>query len=199
MRTLARERFLPWLLKPQTLRRRLSCSCVSKLEMDANNFACSNFAIINIPPPPDAELTNLNWVAGAPVPMQNPVSPTRKGSALRGRYAQREEARVNSSTTKSAAKQSCSAQTPLLPNAVYSQQSNATNCSTESAATQTLKREVLRKEKTKDEKGSKSDRADGEEAKDKKPNCSYTSLIGLALMASEGGCLPVSEIYTYIE
>lgn len=33
----------------------------------------------------------------------------------------------------------------------------------------------------------------------RKPNCSYTCLIGMALQASKNGCLPVNEIYKFIE
>ena len=33
----------------------------------------------------------------------------------------------------------------------------------------------------------------------RKPNCSYTVLIGMALKASKSGNLPVSEIYKYIQ
>ena len=33
----------------------------------------------------------------------------------------------------------------------------------------------------------------------RKPNCSYTVLIGMALKATKSGTLPVSEIYHYIQ
>ena len=33
----------------------------------------------------------------------------------------------------------------------------------------------------------------------RKPNCSYTVLIGMALRTSESGALPVNEIYSYIQ
>ena len=33
----------------------------------------------------------------------------------------------------------------------------------------------------------------------RKPNCSYTVMIGMALKASKSGTLPVSEIYQYIQ
>ena len=33
----------------------------------------------------------------------------------------------------------------------------------------------------------------------RKPNCSYTVLIGMALRTSETGALPVNEIYSYIQ
>jgi len=33
----------------------------------------------------------------------------------------------------------------------------------------------------------------------RKPNCSYTVLIGMALKGSKSGTLPVSEIYQYIQ
>ena len=157
---------------------------------------------INIPPlpPSDAELTNLNWVAGAPVPMQNPVSPKRKGAAFRSKHTLREDIKINSSVS----------------NTKQSQISNSkadTNHCEKSASTiiQQSKSEIISSKRDKRKAdGGKSIKSknkgeqhhaveDGEEPKEKKPNCSYTSLIGLALMASNGGCLPVSEIYTYIE
>lgn len=161
--------------------------------MDAN-FGYYNGFALHIPPP-DSELTNLNWVSGAPVPMLHPVSPTRKGAASRSKHAQREEARPNF-VTKSV-KQSCS-QTSTISERQERSCSDANGCETPHA--QPLKKETPRREKTKDSKICKGKKDnEEEETKDKKPNCSYTTLIGLALMASEAGCLPVSEIYAYIE
>lgn len=169
--------------------------------MDANFGHYSSFAF-HIPPP-DTELTNLNWVSGAPVPMQHPVSPTKKGAALRSRHTQREDARTNYGSTDAGAKsvkQSCS-QTSIPAECQQDRSCGNTHCC-QTASPQHSKRETPRREKSKGVGGCKSkrDKESGtEEPKEKKPNCSYTSLIGLALMASEGGCLPVSEIYTYIE
>ena len=171
--------------------------------MEANfNFGhCSILSVAANVLPTDTELTNLNWVAGAPVPIQHPVSPTRKGAAFRSKHAQREEAK----TTYGAAgtkhlKQTCSQTSIQREGSCSDAHCNETNA----APSHNLKKETAKKkDKGKDGKGgSKSNKEkefDAEEAKGKKPNCSYTSLIGLALMASEGGCLPVSEIYTYIE
>lgn len=170
--------------------------------MDVSNFAFgqfNGFVVNTAPQPPDAELTNLNWVAGAPVPMQNPVSPTRKGAASRNRYQLKEEVKMSCPAAK----------TPKLSGA-GPQESDPTNyCSskmTQAAATppQQPKKDVFKKERSREDKGGAKSGKDrvkdsGGESKAKKPNCSYTSLIGMALMASEDGCLPVSEIYTYIE
>ena len=169
------------------------------IEMEAN-FNFGSFSAVNMRPT-DTELTNLNWVAGAPVPMQHPVSPTRKGAAVRSKHSQREEAKTTYGAGTKNWKQTCS-QTPIQREGSCSD----THCNGTSAAPpQNLKKETARKDKGRDGKGSggskskKEKECDAEEATGKKPNCSYTSLIGLALMASEGGCLPVSEIYTYIE
>ena len=175
--------------------------------MDANNFTfgqLGNFTIHIPTPPPDAELTNLNWVAGAPVPMQNPVSPTRKGAVFRNRHPLKDELKTNCAGAAPSTK------TPKLSSACPQESDGTGYCSskaTQSTATppHQPKREALKKDRTKDDKVSSKcckDRAKdaaGGESKAKKPNCSYTSLIGLALMASDEGCLPVSEIYTYIE
>lgn len=169
--------------------------------MEANfNFGhCSGLSVVNVPPT-DTELTNLNWVAGAPVPIQHPVSPTRKGAAFRSKHAQREEAKptYGAAGTKNL-RETCSQTSIQREGSCSDTRCNGTN----TAPSHNLKKETARKDRGKGSGGgskSKKEReCDAEEAMGKKPNCSYTSLIGLALMASEGGCLPVSEIYTYIE
>lgn len=169
--------------------------------MNESNFTFgqfSSFTITNIPPPPpDAELTNLNWVAGAPVPMQNPVSPKRKGAASRNRHPLKDEGKAaNCGSSASSTK------IPKLSSAPQClQESDATRICGSKAATQSTATppRQSKRDRSKDDKGSCKDRSKDGARGEKKPNCSYTSLIGLALMASDEGCLPVSEIYTYIE
>ena len=145
------------------------------------------------PPPSDMELTNLNWVAGAPVPMQNPVSPTRKGAAALARsklvVPQSREDCVDRAGVSSGGKQTFSGG-PRGGGVGERGRGEASRGSREPSSTQRLCQ--------RGKKGKRGGEGEGE-ARGKKPNCSYTSLIGLALMASEEGCLPVSEIYTYIE
>lgn len=140
----------------------------------------------------DLELTNLNWVSGAPVPIQHPVSPTRKGAALRNKGARKEEARPSLCGSAKSVKRSASDSMESQGKSSYDSQ----HC--KGTALQYWPGEII-KDRAKDGKGSVSSESSSEDIRGKKPNCSYTSLIGLALMASEGGCLPVSEIYTYIE
>ena len=166
------------------------------------------------PPPTDTELTNLNWVAGAPVPMQNPVSPTRKGGAFaRSRHlAQQQQQREDCARlTANHVDERTSSRTFFTPRLVAESRlgggGDVSLHSKDSSPAQQLKRDGGRKEKAKkssskrgrDNRGVEEGEAEEEKERRKKPNCSYTSLIGLALMASEDGCLPVSEIYTYIE
>ena len=139
------------------------------------------------PPPTDTELTNLNWVAGAPVPMQNPVSPTRKGGFARSKHFPQHREGPSAHHAAGVAE---------------SRAGSGFDGSFRGKDSSPFKREVGRKEKAKkssSKRGDKGGEVEEEEGRRKKPNCSYTSLIGLALMASEDGCLPVSEIYTYIE
>ena len=151
------------------------------------------------PPPADTELTNLNWVAGAPVPMQNPVSPTRKGGFARSKHfpQHREGPSAHHSPKQTS---SLASFAPRL--VAESKAGSGCDGSFRGKDSSPFKREAGRKEKGKkssSKRGDKGGEGEEEEARTKKPNCSYTSLIGLALMASEDGCLPVSEIYTYIE
>ena len=153
-------------------------------------------------PQSDTELTNLNWVAGAPVPMQNPVSPTRKAAAAaaaaalaRGRQAS-QQLQAKDEKAHHWAAGSCT--TPkLTPSSGGARQggSGGRERGRGEATASRGGRDSQRREKARKSKREGEDEA----GKQKKPNCSYTSLIGLALIASEDGCLPVSEIYNYIE
>ena len=153
------------------------------------------FAIHHFPPPSDTELTNLNWVAGAPVPMQNPVSPKRKGASYRSKHAQREDAKIHGGSSSTSAKQQTSADKTCIS---AGSTDPITYHSSEKAMSVQSKSETVSNKKE-NGKTINNNKTKGEVPGEKKPNCSYTSLIGLALMASDGGCLPVCEIYTYIE
>lgn len=188
------QAILPW------IQNRSLCKTfyLRQRKMDANIIPFGQYYYggfpINIPPlpPPDAELTNLNWVAGAPVPMQNPVSPKRKGAAFRSKHTLREDAKLNCSISNT--KQSC----PQISNNNHCEKTALTMLQHSKSEIISSKKEDGKPIRNKS-KGEHRSVEDGEEPREKKPNCSYTSLIGLALMASDGGCLPVSEIYMYIE
>ena len=142
--------------------------------------------------PRDSDLTNLSWVAGAPVPIQRPVSPTRKGAASRSKPLTRDESRISLSGSGKSLKGGASPR----PSQTWEKKTCHSIPVHEKHTPYKRKGETPKKEPKKEEReggGGWGDR------RRKKPNCSYTSLIGLALMASERSCLPVSEIYTYIE
>ena len=159
------------------------------------NYNYNSLASNSMPSSQDTELTNLNWVSGAPVPMLRPVSPKKKETASRSKHARKEEAR----TSPNVANSKIVKQTSSLCDAhAHANHGEAASLSP-SSPPQT---ETPGEEKTKEGKGAghgDCNNSGGDADGAKKPNCSYTSLIGLALMASEGGSLPVSEIYTYIE
>ena len=161
-----------------------------KMETNYSSYNYNSLASNSMPSSQDTELTNLNWVSGAPVPMLRPVSPKKKETASRSKHARKEEARTSSNVANSKSVSSlCDAQ------ANHGEAAS----SSPSSPPQT---ETPDEEKTKEGKGAghgDCNNSGGDADGAKKPNCSYTSLIGLALMASEGGSLPVSEIYTYIE
>ena len=129
----------------------------------------------------DVDLTNLNWVSGTPVPINCSVSPTEGNHRSRsntGNIVLATPLRANASTSTSrsvgnnpSVKQTSTPKTPVTPPNVSRQSS-----STES---QSLAHPL--------------------QDAPTKPKCSYTCLIGMALKASDKGCLPVNEIYRYLE
>ena len=144
----------------------------------------------------DIDLTNLNWVPGAPVPLPSNFSvspPDQKSPINRNRGSPFSPFRgcTTISNTSSSASQSRpveivvtnswrndSASTPRSPSVLH-------NCSSHPSM-------PVRRRNTS---------ISASNSEYPKPNCSYTCLIGMALKASPGtdGCLPVNEIYKYIE
>lgn len=109
----------------------------------------------------DADLTNLNWVAGTPVPINCSVSPTKEHTP-RNRLPTALPPSLDS---------------PNVPHAKEGMSHGGRG------------RPLGRGRGTKQLV----------QGQYKKPGCSYTCLIAMALKASETGSLPVSEIYRYIE
>ena len=110
------------------------------------------------------------------MPMQNPLSPTRKARSQQHHQQQREEYTA----------QLVPGEGDFIDSSSGSKdRANKRSSSNKRGDDRTVE-EITEGQKE-------------EDSRTKKPNCSYTSLIGLALMASQDGCLPVSEIYTYIE
>ena len=107
----------------------------------------------------DGDLTNLNWVAGTPVPINCSVSP-KDTKATRGTAAISQP--VCSSGVRTMT--STASIRPIAP--------RSTLCQGHQSQSQLLY---------------------------KKPSCSYTCLIAMALKTSSTRSLPVNEIYKYIE
>lgn len=133
----------------------------------------------------DVDLTNLNWVSGAPVPLPANFSvspPEHKSPTIRGRASPYSPFRnCVPSTTNSPATPS-SRPVEIVVASPWRKKSTPTHSSSEVRL-----------------HNNSTDQGDGNDYK--KPTCSYTCLIGMALRASPGtdGCLPVNEIYKYIE
>ena len=135
----------------------------------------------------DIDLTNLNWVAGAPVPLPANFSmspPEHKSPSIRNRASPY-------SPLRGGATSSPASQSRPVEIVVTSSWEEA-----ESVAT-TQDTSLLHSYPTTPIHGSHHER----DSECQKPNCSYTCLIGMALRASPGtdGCLPVNEIYKYVE
>lgn len=144
----------------------------------------------------DVDLTNLNWVPGAPAPLPASFSvspPDQKSPSNRNRgspFSPFPGCTILSNTS-SPASQSRPVEivvtnswrnenvfTPQSPPVLH-------NCSSHPSTPQRRRNTSLC----------------NNNSEYPKPNCSYTCLIGMALKASPGtdGCLPVNEIYKYIE
>lgn len=140
----------------------------------------------------DVDLTNLNWVAGAPVPLPASFSvspPDRKSPNIRNRgspftpfHGCCPVSVTNSPTSQSRPVEIVVTSPWRKENLTHQTCSVSHNCSSNPTT-------PLRGSNT------------GNESEYHKPNCSYTCLIGMALKASPAtdGCLPVNEIYKYVE
>lgn len=181
------------------------------------------------------DLTNLNWVAGIPVPMNTSVSPPDNSRAKKLFYGSlstlgHQQTEVNSPTTPTlpVPARTKSLKTPLPTyKIVVKDQAPELLCHTFSSSNLSLEKRdsvILANVVSSDngchgvgsdrpvldsdedymgigkESGVVGDEAAEEEENlhHKKPICSYTCLIGMALKASNG-CLPVNAIYQYIE
>lgn len=141
----------------------------------------------------DIDLTNLNWVPGAPVPLPVNFSvspPDQKSPSNRNRGSSLSP--FSGCTTASSPAlhsrpveivvtnqwRNDNVSTPQSPSMLH-------NCSSHPSTPQRRRNNSI---------------CDNN-SEYPKPNCSYTCLIGMALKASPGtdGCLPVNEIYKYIE
>ena len=143
----------------------------------------------------DVDLTNLNWVAGAPVPLPNnfSMSPPEYKSPIKTVRNQSSPCTSfrgcgPTSTTGSPASQCHSRPVEIVVTSPWRKDNVATSQTfsvTQSSNPTTPLRCGYHDNETECQK----------------PNCSYTCLIGMALRASSGtnGCLPVNEIYKYIE
>lgn len=144
----------------------------------------------------DVDLTNLNWVAGAPVPFPANFSmspPKHKSPSIRNRTSPYSPFRGcgNLSTTSSPASQSRPVEI-----VVTSSCGKASATATPTSASDEINLSNYSNPTT-PVRGNRHER----DSEYQKPNCSYTCLIGMALKASPGtdGCLPVNEIYKYVE
>lgn len=131
----------------------------------------------------DIDLTNLNWVAGAPVPLPANFSmspPEQKSPTIRNRGTPNSPFRGCASATSSPATHSRPVE--IVVTSPWRKDSNQVSQIT---VPTTPICDSIREN----------------ESECQKPNCSYTCLIGMALRASSGtdGCLPVNEVYRYIE
>ena len=141
----------------------------------------------------DTDLTNLNWVAGAPVPLPTNFSmsppeyrsPTR---AVRNCGSPFSEFGPTPTTSSHASPHSRPVEIVVTSPWRKENVANSTSqvCSVSQSSTPTNALHCSYHD---------------HEAECRKPNCSYTCLIGMALRASSGtdGCLPVNEIYKYVE
>lgn len=124
------------------------------------------------------DLTNLNWVAGTPVPINSSVSPPNQSSKPRPH-------------------------TRTLPTAAVDENAKTSTSSPSSRSTARKPagstRSTPRCRSIGRSRRGREDATAGTEGQHKKPNCSYTCLIVMALKASGNGCLPVNEIYKFIE
>ena len=134
----------------------------------------------------DVDLTNLNWVSGAPAPLPSSFSvspPDHKQSpTIRNRLSPY-------SPFRSCAPSS-TASSPATPSGRPVEIVVASPWRKENVSKTSLEANLHDDSTNKDRRNDR-----------KKPTCSYTCLIGMALRASPGtdGCLPVHEIYKYIE
>lgn len=144
----------------------------------------------------DIDLTNLNWVPGAPVPLPANFSvspPDQKSPSARNRGSPFSPLRgcTTISNTSSPASQSRPVEivvtSPWRNENVSTPQSPSVLHDYSNHPATPLRR--------------RNHSISDNNSEHKKPNCSYTCLIGMALKASPGtdGCLPVNEIYKYIE
>ena len=128
----------------------------------------------------DTELTNLNWVAGTPVPINFSVSPT--------------EAHSKPQTGGSTAASSL----PIPPTSFSSSSLVSPIASRLPPMAPTLGVQRSRPATARAPQKKQPPRVP-RSSTSRKPPCSYTCLIAMALKSSAAGCLPVNEIYKYIE
>lgn len=106
----------------------------------------------------DGDLTNLNWVAGTPVPINCSVSP--KDTQTK---ASRGTAVISQPMCASGVRATTSSRS-IVPRPTHCQDNQSRS-----------------------------------QPQHKRPSCSYTCLIAMALKTSSTRSLPVNEIYKYIE
>ena len=156
---------------------------------------------IQAKPPQDLDLTNLSWVSGAPVPIQGPVSPaSRVDEASQGKTIAREDMKTSSVSAAGVGLKRSGSCSPERVASSHRIAETGQKIPFKKRTRPKGKRPRTEKENTKfvREEGSiEGSREDKGEPK--KPACSYTSLIGLALLASERKSLFVSEIYSFVE
>ncbi len=140
----------------------------------------------------DADLTNLNWVAGTPVPINLSVSPTKTHSKPGSGNISAPAPRFSLPLPPSA----------LVNASLGSPVANRVSQAASRGRMQPLRPAVARVPVSSNSKplASQSQREKATHTSTcRKPLCSYTCLIAMALKSSASGCLPVNEIYKYIE
>lgn len=137
----------------------------------------------------DADLTNLSWVAGTPVPLNLSVSPTRAQAKPSSGGSSSATPRFSLPLPPSALT-NASMVSPVARRLPHAMSGCRLQPTAPRAQLQTSSSEKPHRSQP-SKASSKSDR--------RKPQCSYTCLIALALKSSPTGCLPVNEIYKYIE
>lgn len=122
------------------------------------------------------DLTNLNWVAGSPALLRS-LSPPREG---RGAGRSRQPSAFFGSP-----KRTVIATTPERTKKVAS--TSVTSISNQTPPNNITPRRI--------------ETPKSSNTSERRPKCSYTCLIGMAMKANpeSNGCLPVHEIYRYIE
>ena len=145
----------------------------------------------------DIDLTNLNWVSGAPVPLPANFSvspPDQKSPNTRNRGSPFSPFRGCTTISNASSPASQSRPVEIVVTSPWRNESSVSTPQSSSVlhsynnypATPLRRPNISIHE---------------HDSGYQRPNCSYTCLIGMALKASPGtdGCLPVNEIYKYIE